>query len=76
MSQLGIVLFMVNILISGGITFLKIQQDNKIVNDFINSVGDKTVTLDLSNQFGFQQYYVKFKERNIKYKIEKLEGNH
>jgi len=67
---------MVNILISGGITFLKIQQDNKIVNDFINSVGDKTVTLDLSNQFGFQQYYVKFKERNIKYKIEKLEGNH
>lgn len=72
LSQLGIVLFMVNILISGGITFLKIQQDNKIVNDFINSVGDKTVTLDLSNQFGFQQYYVKFKERKINYKIAKI----
>ena len=36
----------------------------------------KHLFFNLSRPFGFQQYYLKFKERNIKYKIEKLEGNH
>lgn len=75
LSQISIGLLMVNVLISGGITILKLQQDNQIVNDFIAKVGDKTITLDVSNPLGFQQYYLKFKERNIKYKIEKIKGS-
>ena len=38
-------------------------------------MGNKTIILDLSNKYSFKQYYIKFKERNIKYKIEKLEEN-
>ena len=76
LSQMILGILMINILISGGITALKLQKDNEIVNDFVNAVGDKTIILDLSNKYSFKQYYLKFKERNIKYKIEKLEGNH
>lgn len=67
LTRLSILLFMINILIPGYITYRKLKDDNKTMNDFVNSVGDKTIILDLSNQFGFQQYYLKFKERNIKY---------
>lgn len=74
LSQITIGLLLINILISVSITALKFQQDNKTVNDFISKVGDKTITLDLYNQYGFQQYYLKFKERNIKYKIEKIKN--
>ena len=66
---------MTNVLVSGGITALKLQKDNEIVNNFVNAVGNKTIILDLSNKYSFKQYYIKFKERNIKYKIEKLEEN-
>ena len=38
-------------------------------------MGNKIIILDLSNKYSFKQYYIKFKERNIKYKIEKLEEN-
>lgn len=75
LSHISIFLLMVNVLISGGVSALKLQQDNQIVNDFIAKVGDKTITLDVSNPLGFQQYYLKFKERNIKYKIEKIKGS-
>ena len=76
LSQMILAILMINILASGGITVLKLQKDNEIVNDFVNAVGDKTIILDLSNKYSFKQYYLKFKERNIKYKIQKLEGNH
>ncbi len=69
LSQLSIVIFMINILIPGYITYRKLNDDNKIMNNFVDSVGNKTIILDLNNQFGFQQYYLKFKERNISYKI-------
>ena len=72
LSQITVGLLLVNILISGSITVIRLQQDNKIVHDFISTVGDKTITLDLTNPLGFQQYYLKFKERKIKYKLEKI----
>lgn len=75
LSQITLVLLMTNVLVSGGITALKLQKDNEIVNNFVNAVGNKTIILDLSNKYSFKQYYIKFKERNIKYKIEKLEEN-
>lgn len=74
LSRLLLVIFSVNILIPGSLTILKLHQDNKLVNEFISSVGNKTVILDLSNRFAFQQYYLKFKERKLKYKIEKIDG--
>ena len=46
--------------------------DNKIMITFMNKVGNKTIILDLSTPHAFQQYYLKFKEQNIKYKIEKV----
>ena len=75
LSQITLVLLMTNVLVSGGITALKLQKDNEIVNNFVNAVGNKTIILDLSNKYSFKQYYIKFKERNIKYKILKLEEN-
>jgi len=75
LSQITLVLLMTNVLVSGGITALKLQKDNEIVNNFVKAVGNKTIILDLSNKYSFKQYYIKFKERNIKYKIEKLEEN-
>lgn len=74
LSQLSIVLFMINILIPGYLTSKNLQLEKKIMNEFINSVEKKTIILDLSNQFGFQQYYLKFKERNIKYKLRKIKN--
>lgn len=74
LSQISLGLLLINILISGSVTVIKLQQDNIIVNDFISTVGDKTITLDLTKPLGFQQYYLKFKERNIKYKIEKVKN--
>ena len=75
LSQITLVLLMTNVLVSGGISALKLQKDNEIVNNFVNAVGNKTIILDLSNKYSFKQYYIKFKERNIKYKILKLEEN-
>lgn len=75
LSQITLVLLMTNVLVFGGISALKLQKDNEIVNNFVNAVGNKTIILDLSNKYSFKQYYIKFKERNIKYKIEKLEEN-
>ncbi len=72
LSQITIIILMINILISGGIAVLKLHKDNKEVSNFVNSVGNKTIVLDLSNRFGFKQCFLKFKERNIKYKIEKI----
>lgn len=69
LSQLSLVIFMVNICIPGYITYRKLNDDNKIMNNFVHSVGNKTIILDINNQFGFKQYYLKFKERNISYKI-------
>ena len=75
LSQITLVLLMTNVLVSGGISALKLQKDNEIVNNFVKAVGNKTIILDLSNKYSFKQYYIKFKERNIKYKILKLEEN-
>lgn len=72
LSEITLVILIVNVLVSGGLTALKLQKDNEIVNDFISSVGDKTIILDLSNKYSFKQYYLKFEERNIKYKIVKI----
>lgn len=65
-------LFLVNILIPGYLSFRELQNNNQVMNQFIKSVGNKTIILDLSNQRGFQEYYLKFKERNINYKIEEF----
>lgn len=75
LALLVLPLFMVNVLIPGYLSFKDLQNNNKVMNHFINSVGNKTIILNLSNQRGFQQYYLKFKERNINYKIEELHNH-
>lgn len=72
LSQLSLLIFMLNILIPGYLTYINLQHDNKIINKFVHSVEQKTIVLDLSNQRGFQQYYLKFKERHIRYETRKI----
>ncbi|WP_133439796.1 hypothetical protein [Chryseobacterium salivictor] len=72
LSQLSLFIFMLNILIPGYLNFNELQNNKKIMNQFVNSVGKKTIILDLSNKSGFQQYYLKFRERNIKYKLNNI----
>lgn len=67
-------LYLINILISGYLFLANTCQDNRTINQFVTSVGNRTIVLDMSNPHVFQQYYHKFKERGIKYKIEKLKG--
>lgn len=69
LSQISLAIFAVNILIPGYITYRKYNDDNKTMKQLVKSVGEKTIILDLNNTHGFQQYYLKFKERDIKYEI-------
>lgn len=72
LSKIVLWVFMVNIFIFGGVTLVKINYNTIKMHRFMNSVGDKTIILDLSNDYGFKQYYLKFKESNIKYKLGKV----
>ena len=72
LSQFTTLLFLTNIGLTGYITSINMIVDNKIMITFMNKVGNKTIILDLSTPHAFQQYYLKFKEQNIKYKIEKV----
>lgn len=73
-SAIPLGLFFLNFLVIGYISFMHFQRNNTKMKDFVNSVGNKTVILDLSHQFGFQQYYLKFKEKEIKYEIRKIDN--
>ena len=54
------------------LTYINLRFDNKTMNQFVDTVGKKTIILDLSNPRGFQQYDLKFKERNINYKLQRI----
>lgn len=72
LSQVSLFIFLINILLPGCLSFMELQNNNAVMNQFVNSIDKNTIILDLSNPRGFQQYYLKFKERNIHYKLEKL----
>ena len=69
LSHLTLIIFILNILLPGYVTYRKLNDDNKIMNQFVNSIEKEAIILDLSNDHSFKQYYLKFKERNIKYEI-------
>lgn len=71
-AKLVLLILMFNLVLPFTISLMVLQRDNREMKNFINSVGNRTIKLDLSHQFGFQQYYLKFKERNIKYEIGKI----
>ena len=69
-SHMSLVLFLINISLPAYLTYINLRHDNKTMNQFIEGVAKKTIILDISNPRGFRQYYLKFKERNINYKLE------
>lgn len=69
LSQLSLVIIVINIMLPLYLTINDIKANQKRMENIVNSVGAKTIILDTNNAFGFQQYYLKFKEKNIKYKI-------
>lgn len=71
LSQICLFIFLLNLSLPAFLTYLDLRANQKTMEKFVDSVADKTITLDISNSFGFQQYYLKFKEKNIKYKIGK-----
>lgn len=71
-SRLSLLLFIINIMIPACLAYINLRFDNKTMNQFVDTVGKKTIILDLSNPRGFQQYDLKFKERNINYKLQRI----
>ncbi|GGP05329.1 hypothetical protein GCM10010992_20980 [Cloacibacterium rupense] len=74
LSKVVLWVYMVNILVFSAVTLVKINYNTYKMHAFIDSIGHRTITLDLSHPYSFQQYYLKFKERNIKYKIGEVKG--
>lgn len=71
-SKIGVLLLGINMFFPLYYTYLDWQAHRKIMNHFLDEVGSKTIILDLTTSHAFPKYYLKFKERNINYKIERI----
>lgn len=71
-SKFSLLLFMINLIVPGILTSKETLLNNMYMHQFVKSVGRKTIILDITNQYGFHQYFVKFEENNIKYKVQEI----